>query len=39
MEGSCEQSNKPLSSTKGRQFLDQLNDYYLVKRESAPQNW
>jgi hypothetical protein len=33
--GSCEDSNEPLGSIKGRQFLDQLGDYQLLKKESV----
>jgi VanZ family protein len=36
--GSCEHSNKPSGSIKGREFLDQLNDYQHLK-DSAPWNW
>jgi hypothetical protein len=31
-----EHSNEPSSSIKGRAFLDQLNDYLLLKINSAP---
>lgn len=31
MVGYCEHSNDPLSYTKGREFVDQLNKYQLCK--------
>jgi hypothetical protein len=33
--GSCEHSNEPLGFIKGREFLDMLRDYQLVKKDSA----
>jgi hypothetical protein len=35
---SCEQRNEPLGSIKGGEFLNLLNDYQLLKKDSAPQN-
>jgi hypothetical protein len=32
----CEHCNEPSGSIKGGEFLDQLNDYYLLKMDSAP---
>jgi hypothetical protein len=34
--GCCEYDNKPLGPIKGRDFLDQLNNYQLYKKASAP---
>jgi hypothetical protein len=31
-----EHGNEPLHTTKGREVLDQLSDYHLLKRVSAP---
>jgi len=35
---SCEHGNEPLDFIKGGQFLDQLSEYKLIKKESAPCN-
>jgi hypothetical protein len=35
--GSCERSNEPLGSIKGREFLDYSSDYWLLKG-STPQS-
>jgi hypothetical protein len=32
----CEHSNERLGSIKGGKFVDQSNDYQLLKKESAP---
>jgi hypothetical protein len=34
--GSCEHGDEPLVSIKGKEFLDKLSDYYLVKKDFAP---
>jgi hypothetical protein len=34
--GSCEHSNEPSCSIKGRIFLDQLSNYQLIKIHSTP---
>jgi hypothetical protein len=36
MSGSCEHGNEPLGSVKDGKFLDQLNNYQLLKKYSAP---
>jgi hypothetical protein len=36
--GSCEHVNENCSSIKGRKFLDRLNDYYFLKKDSAVWN-
>jgi hypothetical protein len=33
--GFCEHGNKPLASMKGGEFLDQLSDCWLLKKDSA----
>jgi hypothetical protein len=33
---SCEHSNEPLGTIKGRKFLDSLSDCQLLKEDSAP---
>jgi hypothetical protein len=33
---SCERNNKPSGSKKDEKFLEQLNDYQLLKKESGP---
>jgi hypothetical protein len=33
--GSCEHGNEPLGSIKGGEFLDWLNDYHLIRKDSA----
>jgi hypothetical protein len=38
MTGSFEHGNKPSDSIKGREFLDQLSDYQLLKKVSAQWN-
>jgi hypothetical protein len=35
VEGSCKHRNEPLGSIKGREFLDQLADCQLPKKDSA----
>jgi hypothetical protein len=35
LAGSCEHSNEPSGSIKGREFI-QLNDYEFLKKDSAP---
>jgi hypothetical protein len=37
MVDSCEHSNGLSSPIKGREFLDQLNDYHFQNKESAPE--
>jgi len=37
--GSCGHDNEPLDSMRGRVFLDYLNDYWLLKKDSAPCSW
>jgi hypothetical protein len=34
--GCCEHGNEPLGSTKCREFPDQLRNYRLLKKDSAP---
>jgi hypothetical protein len=34
--GSCEHGNEPSGSITGGGFLDRLNDYQLLKTNSAP---
>jgi hypothetical protein len=34
--GSCEHINETSASIIGRDFLDQLKDYQLLKKDSAP---
>jgi hypothetical protein len=36
---SCERGNEPSGSIKGREFLDQLSDFLLFKKDSAPWSW
>jgi hypothetical protein len=36
MESSCENGNKYSDSTKSGEFLVKLNEYYLLKKDSAP---
>jgi hypothetical protein len=36
MEGSCEHGNKPSGSVKFWEILEQLSDWRLLKRDSAP---
>jgi len=36
--GHGEYKNKPSGSVKGGGFLDQLSDYQLLKKDSAPWN-
>jgi hypothetical protein len=36
--GSCEHGNEPSGSIKGGEFLDQLSDCQLLKKDSAPWN-
>jgi hypothetical protein len=38
VSGSCEHGNEPVGSVKGRTFFDQLSDYQLPKKDSAPWN-
>jgi hypothetical protein len=33
--GICKDGSEPSDSTKGRQFLDYLSDYWLLKKDSA----
>jgi hypothetical protein len=33
---SCEHGNKPSGSIKGREFLDCMSDYQLLKQNSIP---
>jgi len=33
--GSCEHCNEALGSIKGKEFLDYLSDYQLLKKDSA----
>jgi hypothetical protein len=35
MAGSCEHGNEASGSVKSEEFLDQVNDYQLLKRDSA----
>jgi hypothetical protein len=37
--GSCEHCNKLSGSETGEKFLDQLGDYQLLKKDSAPWRW
>jgi hypothetical protein len=34
--GSCEHGDEPSDSIKGGEFLGQLSDYQLLKKDSAP---
>jgi hypothetical protein len=34
--GSCERGNEHYGSIKGGKFLDQLSDFQLLKKDSAP---
>jgi hypothetical protein len=34
--GFCEHGNEPSGSTEGGEFLDYLNDYKLLKKDSIP---
>jgi hypothetical protein len=36
--GFCEHGNEPSGSIKGGEFLDQLNDCQLLKKDSGPWN-
>jgi len=36
---SCEHDNEPSGSIKGREFLDWLSGYWLLKKDSTPQRW
>jgi hypothetical protein len=36
MVGPCEHSNEPLGSIKDGEFLGQLSDYQLLKKDSVP---
>jgi hypothetical protein len=36
---SCEHSNEPLHSIKGREFLAQLSDCQLFKNDCVPRSW
>jgi hypothetical protein len=36
MTGCCEYGKESLGSVKDREFRDQMNDYYLLKKDSAP---
>jgi hypothetical protein len=38
LEGTSEHSNEPSGSIKGREFLDWLSDFQLLKKDSAPWN-
>jgi hypothetical protein len=33
--GCCEHGDEPLGSLKGEEFLDQMGDWQLVKKDSA----
>jgi hypothetical protein len=35
----CEHGNEPWGSTNGGEFLDQLSDYQLLKKDSAQWRW
>jgi hypothetical protein len=35
MAGSCGTGNEPSSSIKGGEFVEQLSDYQLLKKDSA----
>jgi hypothetical protein len=35
----CEHGNEPKVSVKGRKILDQISDYWLLKKDSAPWSW
>lgn len=35
MPGSCELGNKPTGSTGSREFLDQLSNYQILKKDST----
>jgi hypothetical protein len=37
--GSGEHGNEPSGYIKGGEFLDQMNDYQLLKKDSAPWSW
>jgi hypothetical protein len=39
VEGSCEHGNEPSGSTKCWKILEQLRDWPLLKKDSAPQSW
>jgi hypothetical protein len=39
VEDFCEQSNKQVGSRKGREFFDQLNNQYFLKKVTAPWSW
>jgi hypothetical protein len=39
MTGCCEHDNEPLGSAKGGYFHDQLNDYQLLRKDSATSSW
>jgi hypothetical protein len=36
--GNYENDKEPLGSIKGKEFHDQLNDYQLLKKDSAPRS-
>jgi hypothetical protein len=38
MVGSCEHRNEPSHSIAGERFLEQLSEYQLLKKDSAPWN-
>jgi hypothetical protein len=35
MAGSCEDSNEPSDSINGREFVDSVSNYQLIKEDSA----
>lgn len=37
--GSSEHGNEPSGSKESKEFLAQLSDYYILKKDSAPRNW
>jgi hypothetical protein len=39
MASTCEHGNEPSGSIKGREFLYQLSDYQLLKKESTAWNY
>jgi len=39
MGGSCENSNEPPSSAKCREFQNDMQNYKLLKKDSAAWNW
>jgi len=38
-EGFCDRVNERLGSIQGMEFLDQVNGYKLLKKESVPCIW